>query len=103
MAKIKKGDKVLVIAGKDRNKTGVVEKYFPKENRLIVSGVNTIKKHMKKSQKHPQGGIIELNAPIHVSNVMVLDPAQGKPTRIGYIIKGDEKMRVSKLSKETLK
>jgi len=103
MAKIKKGDKVLVIAGKDRNKTGVVERYSPKANRLVVSGVNVIKKHMKKSQKYPQGGIIELNAPIHASNVMVLDPAQNKPTRVGYTIKGDEKLRFSKLSKETIK
>ena len=103
MAKIKKGDKVIIITGKDKNKTGVVEKVFPTSKRLAVSGINMIKKHMKKSKKFPQGGIIELNAPIHISNVMLLDPAQGKPSRVGFVIKNDDKLRFSKLSGETIK
>ncbi|MCX6151569.1 MAG: 50S ribosomal protein L24 [Ignavibacteriales bacterium] len=89
--KIHKNDNVMIIAGNYNGKTGKVLKVFPKENRVIVEGVNLRKRHTKPSQKSPQGGIIEKEAPINVSNVMVLDPKTGKPSRIGKQIIIDEK------------
>ena len=83
---VKKGDKVIVITGKDKGKTGVILAAYPKENRVLVEGVNIVKKHSKPSQVNPQGGIINQEAPIHVSNVMPIDPKTGKPTRVGYKI-----------------
>ena len=81
---VKKGDKVMVITGKDKGKTGVILAAFPKKNRVLVEGVNIVKKHSKPSQVNPQGGIISQEAPIHVSNVMLIDPKTGEPTRVGY-------------------
>ena len=81
---VKKGDKVMVISGKDKGKTGVILSAFPKKDRVLVEGVNIVKKHSKPSQVNPQGGIISQEAPIHVSNVMPLDPKTGEPTRVGY-------------------
>lgn len=101
MAKIKKGDKVLIIAGRDRNKTGIVERVFAADNRVIVGGLNIVKKHLKRSQQNPQGGIIDKALPLHSSNVMVLD-GSNKPTRIGYRMNGKEKVRFSKTNNETL-
>ncbi|QQG50130.1 MAG: 50S ribosomal protein L24 [Candidatus Berkelbacteria bacterium] len=98
MSKIIKGDKVLIIAGKDKGKTGLVDRVLPKKHKVVVVGANMAKKHLKKSAKNPQGGIIDITLPIHISNVMLLDPAQNKPTRIGYAIKGSDKQRVSKRS-----
>ena len=80
---VKKGDKVMVITGKDKGKTGVILAAFPKKNRVLVEGVNIVKKHSKPSQMNPQGGIINQEAPIHVSNVMPIDPKTGEPTRVG--------------------
>ncbi|MEJ5261767.1 MAG: 50S ribosomal protein L24 [Ignavibacterium sp.] len=106
--KIKKNDTVMVIAGNDRGKTGKVLKVFPKESRVIVEGINLRKRHTKPSQKNPQGGILEKEAPIHVSNVMIIDPKTNEPTRIGAKIILDEKTgkkkiaRVSKASGEML-
>ena len=80
---VKKGDKVMVISGKDKGKTGVILSAFPKKDRVLVEGVNIVKKHSKPSQMNPQGGIISQEAPIHVSNVMPLDPKTGEPTRVG--------------------
>lgn len=102
-AKILKGDKVLVIAGKDRGKTGLVERVMPKESKVVVTGINSVKKHLKKSAKNPQGGIIDKILPLHISNVMLLDPAQNKPTRVGYTIKGENKNRVAKLSGDVIR
>ncbi|MFS0644914.1 50S ribosomal protein L24 [Siminovitchia sp. 179-K 8D1 HS] len=108
---VKKGDKVMVITGKDKGKTGTVLAAFPKKERVLVEGVNTIKKHAKPSQDNPQGGIIEKEAAIHASNVMVIDPKTNEPTRVGYkrvTIKmkdGSEKeksVRVAKKSGEIL-
>jgi large subunit ribosomal protein L24 len=98
---IKKGDKVKVIAGKDKSKLGVVLEALPKQNRVVVEGINIRKKHSKPSQENQQGGIIEFEAPIHVSNVMVLDPKENKPTRVGYknIIVKDKKTNEEKLVK----
>lgn len=95
---VKKGDKVKVITGKDKGKTGVILKALPKKDRVIVEGVNIVKKHAKASQENPQGGIIEFEAPIHVSNVMVIDPKTGEPTRVGYKIEDGKKVRISKKS-----
>lgn len=106
--KIKKNDTVMVIAGNDRGKTGKVLKVFPKESRIIVEGINLRKRHTKPSQKNPQGGILEKEAPIHISNVMIIDPKTNEPTRIGAKIILDEKTgkkkiaRISKASGEML-
>jgi large subunit ribosomal protein L24 len=106
--KITKNDNVMVIAGNDRGKTGKVLKVFPKKNRVIVEGINIRKRHSKPSQTNPQGGILEKEAPINASNVMILDPKSSEPTRIGAQIILDEKTgkkkraRVSKISGEMI-
>jgi len=96
MMHVKKGDKVRVISGKDKNKSGVILAAYPKDNRVLVEGVNIIKKHSKPSQANPQGGIISYEAPIHVSNVMPIDPKSGNPTRVGYKTVDGNKVRVAK-------
>ncbi|WP_033827278.1 50S ribosomal protein L24 [Bacillus andreraoultii] len=95
---VKKGDKVMVISGKDKGKTGIVLAAYPKKDRVIVEGVNIIKKHAKPSQDNPQGGIITMEAAIHVSNVMPIDPKSGKPTRVGYQVIDGKKVRIAKKS-----
>lgn len=99
---VKKGDKVQVITGKDKGKQGTVLVAMPKENRVIVEGVNFIKKHSKPSQMNPQGGIITKEAAIHVSNVMLLDPKSGEPTRVGTKLVDGKKVRYAKKSGELL-
>ncbi|WP_379971399.1 50S ribosomal protein L24 [Ectobacillus sp. sgz5001026] len=99
---VKKGDKVQVITGKDKGKQGVILAAFPKQNRVIVEGVNIVKKHSKPSQMNPQGGIQTKEAPIHVSNVMPLDPKTGEPTRVGYKEVDGQKVRVAVKSGESL-
>ncbi|MCK1995249.1 50S ribosomal protein L24 [Peribacillus muralis] len=99
---VKKGDKVVVISGKDKGKQGTILAAYPKQNRVLVEGINIVKKHSKPSQLNPQGGIISREAAIHVSNVMPLDPKSGKPTRVGYKIENGKKVRVAKISGETL-
>jgi large subunit ribosomal protein L24 len=89
--KIRKNDNVMVIAGNDRGKTGKVLKVFPAVSRVIIEGINLRKRHTKPNQRQPQGGIIEKEAPIHVSNVMLLDPKTNEPTRLGSQIILDEK------------
>lgn len=101
--KIQKGDKVIIIAGRDRNKTGVVERVLPKKNRLIITGINVVKKHLKKTQANPQGGIVDKTLPIHISNVMLLDPKSSKPTRVGYGGDTKNKTRIAKRSGEAIK
>lgn len=98
----KKGDKVKVITGKDKNKEGVVLAAFPKKDKVVVEGINVVKKHQKPSQTAPQGGIVEMEAPIHVSNVMVVDPSNGEATRVGYKEVDGKKVRVSKKTGEVL-
>ena len=101
-AKVKKGDKVVVIAGRDKGRTGEVLKVFPEESRVLVSGVNTVTRHQKPNQAEP-GGIKRFEAPIHVSNVAIADPRDGKPTRVGF--KTDEhgrKYRFAKRSGESI-
>ena len=97
-AKIKKGDKVVVLAGKDRGRSGEVLRVMPKESRAIVSGVNTIRKHQKQTQNQ-EAGIVTREAPIHLSNLAVADPKDGKATRVGFTVKEDgTKVRVAKRS-----
>ncbi|HAC3637965.1 TPA_asm: 50S ribosomal protein L24 [Listeria monocytogenes] len=99
---VKKGDKVKVITGKDKGKSGKVLAAFPKKDRVLIEGINTVKKHTKPSNINPQGGILNVEAPIHVSNVMLIDPKTGEPTRVGYEVKGDKKVRVAKKSGEVI-
>ncbi|MBL78316.1 MAG: 50S ribosomal protein L24 [Acidimicrobiaceae bacterium] len=95
--KIRKGDKVRVLAGKDRGKEGVVSRAIPTEDKVIVEGVNMAKRHQKPTRATMQGGIIDKAMPIHVSNVAILSPADHKPTRIGYRFADDgAKVRVCK-------
>lgn len=101
--KIKKGDLVKVIAGDDKGKTGRVLKVFPDKMRVLVEGVNIVKKHVRPSPQYPQGGIIEMEAPIHISNVMVIDPETGEPTRVGRRRNKEGKLeRYAKKSGKTL-
>lgn len=100
--KIKKGDKVVVIAGKDKGKTGEVLKALPTKSRVIVQGVNVVKKHNRPTQ-FSGGGIEEKELSIHVSNVALADPKTDKPTRVGFKeLKGGKKVRVAKKSGETI-
>ena len=99
---VKKGDKVMVITGKDKGKTGTVLAAFPKKDRVLVEGINVVKKHSKPSQINPQGGIVSQEAAIHVSNVMILDPKTGEPTRVGFKVEDGKKVRIAKKSGELL-
>jgi len=99
--KIRKDDQVEVIAGKDKGKRGTIVRVVRDKNRVIVSGINIVKKAMKKRSQQDRGGIIEIEAPIHVSNVMIVCKKCG-PTRIGYKIDGDKKIRVCRKCGEAL-
>lgn len=95
MMRVKREDTVVVIAGKDKGKTGKVLRVFPKTNKVLVEGVNVITKHQKPTAVNPQGGIINKEAPIHISNVMPVDPETGKGTRVRFEVKDGQKVRVS--------
>ena len=99
---VKKGDKVKVISGKDKGQVGTILEAYPKKDRVLVEGVNMIKKHSKLSNDNPQGGSITKEAPSHVSNVMPLDPKTGEPTRVGYKMVDNKKVRIAKKSGEPL-
>jgi large subunit ribosomal protein L24 len=100
--KIKKGDKVVVITGKDKGKSGEVLRVLPKDQRLVVQGVNMVKRHTRPAMGNP-GGIVEKEGTIHVSNVAHLDPKEQKPTRIGFRLLADgRKVRIAKRSGEVL-
>jgi large subunit ribosomal protein L24 len=99
---VKKGDKVMVISGKDKGKTGVILAAYPKQSRVLVEGVNIVKKHSKPSQANPQGGINSQEAAVHVSNVMPIDPKSGNPTRVGMKIVDGKNVRFAKKSGEIL-
>ncbi len=92
--KIKKGDNIIVITGKDKGKTGSVEKVFPKKDLVLVQGVNVVKKHQKSRKDAGKGQVIEKAMPIHISNVSIA--VSGKKSRVGFKIKGDDKVRVAK-------
>ncbi|WP_029006296.1 50S ribosomal protein L24 [Azorhizobium doebereinerae] len=101
-AKIKKGDKVVVLAGRDKGRTGEVIQVMPKEERALVRGVNIVKRHQRQTAQ-AEGGIISKEAPIHLSNVAVADPKDGKPTRVGFEVLDDgRKVRVAKRSGERI-
>ena len=96
--KVRRGDTVIVISGKEKGKRGEVERVLPRENRVVVGGVNVRTRHAKPSQQN-QEGLYTFEAPIHVSNVMLVDPDSGEPTRVGHRFAGSgEKIRVSKKS-----
>ena len=101
---IKKGDTVIVNAGDDRGKQGRVVRVLVSKNKAVVEGVNVVSKSTKPSAKHPQGGIVKMEAPIHVSNLSLIDPKSGKATRIGRRVNEDgKKVRISKKSGEEIK
>jgi large subunit ribosomal protein L24 len=100
--KIKKGDRVVVIAGKDKGKTGEVTKAMPTDQKVIVAGVNIITRHRKPSQANPQGGLERSEAPIHVSNVAIEDPKTGKATRVRFEDRDGKKVRVAVKSGELI-
>ena len=100
--KIKKGDKVVVLSGKDKGRHGEVTKTFPKLSKVVVSGVNIATRHRKPTQAEPQGGLVRLEAPMHVSKVAIEDPKTGKPTRVRFEVKDGKKVRVAVKSGETI-
>lgn len=95
MNRVKKGDTVVVISGKDKGKKGIVLNVNPKADKVTVEGINIVTKHQKPSQQNQAGGIVTKEAPIHISNVMPFDPESGKGVRVGYQVKDDKKVRVS--------
>lgn len=101
--KLKKGDLVAVIAGKDKGKQGQITEVILKDNKVVVEGVNMVKKHQKATQQIPQGGIISKQLPIHASNVMLVDPKSGKPTRVGKKSTKDGWVRIAKNSGTEIK
>jgi large subunit ribosomal protein L24 len=100
-AKIKKGDRVVVLTGKDKGRQGAVSKVFPKESRVLVDGLNMVQRHTRPSQGDPQGGIKSKEAPLHVSNVALVD-SKGKATRVGFRMDGDKKVRFAKTTGEVI-
>lgn len=101
MLKIKKGDNVQVLLGKDRDKTGLVEKVLTKEGKLLITGINSFKRHVKK-QGEIEGGIVTLIKPVQASNVALVCPKCKKPTRVGFSIAGKDKKRICKKCKEII-
>ena len=100
-AKIKKGDRVVVLTGKDKGREGAVVKVFPKEERVLVQGLNLVQRHTRPSQGDPQGGIKNKEAPLHLSNVALVD-SKGKATRVGFRMDGDKKVRFAKTTGEVI-
>ena len=100
-AKIKKGDRVILLTGKDKGRTGNVARVMPKESRVVVSGLNMVQRHTRPSQGDPQGGIKHMEASVHVSNVAIVD-SNGKATRVGFRIDGDKKVRIAKTTGEVI-
>jgi large subunit ribosomal protein L24 len=100
-AKIKKGDRVVVLTGKDKGRQGNVLKVLPQEDRVVVEGLNMVQRHTRPTQLDPQGGIKNKEASLHLSNVAVVD-SKGKPTRVGFKIEGDKKVRIAKTTGEVI-
>lgn len=100
-AKIKKGDSVVVLTGKDKGRSGTVLKVLPEDNRVVVQGINMVQRHTRPSQTNPNGGIVNKEASLHVSNVAHVD-SNGKPTRVGFKIEGDKKVRVAKTTGDVI-
>ena len=100
-AKIKKGDRVILLTGKDKGRTGQVTKVLPKDGRVFVSGLNLVQRHTKPTQADPNGGIKTKEASVHISNVAIAD-SNGRPTRVGFRIDGDKKVRIAKTTGEVI-
>jgi large subunit ribosomal protein L24 len=100
-AKIRKGDRVIVLTGKDKGRQGQVLKVIPKESRVLVEGLNMVQRHTRPTQADPQGGVKHKEAAIHVSNVAIVD-SKGQPTRVGFRVDGDKKVRVAKTTGEVI-
>jgi large subunit ribosomal protein L24 len=100
-AKIKSGDRVVLLTGKDKGRQGKVLKVMPKAEKLLVEGLNMVKRHTKASQADPQGGIKNKEAAVHVSNVAIVD-SKGNPTRVGFRVDGDKKVRFAKTTGEVI-
>jgi large subunit ribosomal protein L24 len=100
-AKIKKGDRVVMLTGRDKGRTGNVARVMPKESRVVVSGLNMVQRHTRPSQADPQGGIRHKEASVHVSNVAIAD-SNGKPTRVGFEMRDGKKVRVAKTTGEVI-
>jgi large subunit ribosomal protein L24 len=100
--KIKKGDKIKVAVGKDKGKGGVVEKVYKNSNKVVVTGINLYKRHVKKNEKMPQGGIVEIPRAMDVSKLNLVCPKCGKVARVGYIIEKEKKYRVCKKCKSKI-
>ncbi len=100
-AKIKKGDRVILLAGKDKGRGGQVTKVLPKEGRVLVSGLNLVRRHTSPTQANPQGGIKSKAASVHLSNVAIAD-SNGKATRVGFRVEGDTKVRYAKTTGEVI-
>lgn len=96
--KIHRGDNVIIISGKDRGRTGTVTRALPASERVIIDGLNMHKRHRRPRRANEKGQIIEFAHPIHVSNVMIVDPKTGKPTRVGHRMEGEKKVRYAKKS-----
>ena len=101
-AKIRKGDKVVILSGKDKGKTGEVVRSMPKDMKVIVSGINVAARHRKATQANPQGGIERKEAPLHVSKVAIADPKTGKPSRVRFETRDGKKVRVAAKSGELI-
>jgi large subunit ribosomal protein L24 len=101
-AKIKKGDSVVVLSGKDKGRTGTVAQVMPKDGKIVVDGINVVARHRKPSQTNPQGGIDRFPAPMHISKVALADPKDGKPTRVRFEVQDGKKVRVAVKSGETI-
>ena len=100
-AKIKKGDRVVILAGKDKGRQGAVLKILPKDNRVVVEGLNMVQRHTRPTQSDPQGGIKHKEASLHLSNVAIVD-SNGKATRVGFRVDGDKKVRIAKTTGEVI-
>ncbi|GHD08260.1 50S ribosomal protein L24 [Tianweitania populi] len=101
MNKIRKGDNVVVLSGKDKGRSGEVLQVMPKDDKAVVRGVNIVRKHQKQTQSQ-EGGIISKEAPIHLSNIALADPKDGKPTRVGFDIRDGKKVRIAKRSGDVI-
>jgi large subunit ribosomal protein L24 len=101
-AKIKKGDRVVLLTGKDKGRQGAVLSVSPKEERVVVEGLNMVQRHTRPTQADPQGGIKSKEAPLHVSNVALVDPKSGGPTRVGFRVEDGKKVRFAKKSGEVI-
>lgn len=101
-ARLRKGDNVVVISGKDKGKTGRVKAVLREEDKVIIEGLNLVKRHMRPTPRNPQGGILEKEAPMHACKVMPVDPKTGKGTRVRFKVEGEKKVRVAAKSGEEI-